>query len=56
MRVHKRIDAVQERQNLSVIFEELDHFLVHAGKLAVILELARIVHGTAVEDIASSIA
>lgn len=56
VRVHKCIDAVQERQNLSVIFEELDHFLVHAGKLAVILELARVVHGTTVEDIASSIA
>ena len=54
--IHEGVNGFEEGQNLPVILQELDYLRVHSGKLAVIFIFAGIVHGPAVEYIASSIA
>lgn len=44
MGIHKRVDVVQESDNLSVILQKLYDLLVHAGKLPVIFVFARVIH------------
>ena len=54
--VDKAVDVVQEEEDFAVVFKELDDFLVHAVELAVVLVLARVVHGAAVEDVSAAVA
>ena len=54
--IHEGVNGIQEGKNLPVVLQELDHLRVHSGKLSVIFIFAGIVHGPAVEYIASSIA
>lgn len=44
MSIHKRVDVVQESDNLSVILQELYDLFIHAGKLPVIFVFARVIH------------
>ena len=56
MGIGQLIDAVEESQNLAIVLEETNHGLVQSRQLLVRLVTARIVGGTAVEDIAAAIA
>ena len=56
MGIGQLIDAVEESQNLAIVLEETNHRLVQSRQLLVRLVTARIVGGTAVEDIATAIA
>ena len=55
MGIDQCIHAVQEGENLAVILEELDDFLVKAGELTIELVLSRVVHRTAVEYVTASV-
>jgi len=56
MSIGKTIYTLEEGENLSVFLKELDDWFVKAGHLFVLLIATRIMSGTAVEDIAATIA
>ena len=56
MVLNHSVDIVEELCDSPVILEELDHFLVQAGKLTVVLELPRVIDGSAVKDETTSVA
>ena len=54
--IDQSIDAFKEDIDFAIILQELDHFLVHTGELAVEFIFARIVDGAAIKDIAATVA
>ena len=55
MMVHQTIDGLQEREDLAVLFEEIDDGLVESGEGLVFVVLTGIMGSAAVEDIATAI-
>ena len=55
MRVNYPIDVLQEAEHLSILLKETDHRLITACQLLIGFVPARIVDGTAVEHIASTV-
>ena len=56
MGVGQLIDAIQERQYLTIVLQETDNGFVQTCQLLIRLITARVVRATAVEDIATTIA
>ena len=55
MVVYKRVNRVEEGENLSVLFEEVDNGFVQSCDRFELIVLAGIMRGTAVKDIAASV-
>ena len=55
MMIHESIDRLQERQNLAVFFQKINHRLIQTCERFVLLILTGIVRSAAVKDIASAI-
>ena len=53
--VHQRINALQEPQDLPVLFQKVNHRLVQSRELLILLVLTRIVRTSAVKHITSSV-
>ena len=56
MEVHNLVDAVEECENLAVLFEEVDDWLVESGEVPVLFVSSGVVGATAVEHISTSVA